>query len=83
MATGRSRPGAREVTCRREGPRVSRLTTLLRSLGPAGAVANVQSVLDERQRQDWVVDGLVRRIETVPAAPAAASLEPAASSSAA
>jgi hypothetical protein len=91
MATGWSRHGARQVTSRREGPRVSRLTTLLRSslrsslrsLGPAGAVANVQSVLDERKRQDWVVDGLVRRIETVPAAPAAASLEPAASSSAA
>ena len=83
MATGRSRHGARQVTSRREGRRVSRLTTLLRSLGPAGAVANVQSVLDERQRQDWVVDGLIRRIEPVPAAPAAASLEPAASRSAA
>jgi hypothetical protein len=45
-------------------------------------VANVQSVLDERKRQDWVVDGLVRRIEPVPAAPAAASIEPAASSAA-
>ena len=78
MATDWSRDGARPVTSRRDGARVSRLTTLLRSLGPAGAVANVQAVLDERKRQDWVVDGLVRRIEPVPAAPAAAPAEPAA-----
>lgn len=78
MATGRSRRRATPVTSRRDAPRVLRLTTLLRSLGPAGAVANVQAVLDERQRQDWVVDGLLRRIEPVPVAPAAAPVEPAA-----
>ena len=52
------------------------LTTLLRSLGPSGAVANVESVLDDRRREEWVVDGLLRRIESVPA-PAALPAEPA------
>ena len=53
-----------------------RLTTLLRSLGPDGAVANVQSVLDDRRREDWVVEGLLRRIDQEPA-PLALPAEPA------
>ena len=53
-----------------------RLTTLLRSildgsLGNAGAVDNVRSVLESRVRDDWVVDGLRSRLEPpVPAASA-------------
>ena len=58
-----------------------RLTTLLRALGNAGAVDNVRSVLESRVREDWVVDGLLSRLE--PAAPAAAPAAPAASSIAA
>jgi hypothetical protein len=38
------------------------ITTLLRSLGNDGALANVEAVLEERQRQDWLVAGLTRRI---------------------
>ena len=56
---------------------MSQLTTLLRSLGPEGAVANVQSVLDDRRREDWVVEGLLRRIGAEPA-PLALPAEPAA-----
>jgi hypothetical protein len=43
------------------------LTRLLRSLGAAGAVANVRKVLDQRQQEDWVVEGLSRRLEPSPA----------------
>jgi hypothetical protein len=46
---------------------VLQLTTLLRSLGPSGAVANAASALDDRRREEWVVEGLLRRIESVPA----------------
>ena len=59
-------------------------TTLLRSLGRSlggslgnrGAVANVRAVLEARQREAWVVDSLLRRLDaettpTLPAAPAA------------
>lgn len=38
------------------------ITTLLRSLGNEGALANVEAVLEERQRQDWLVAGFTRRI---------------------
>jgi hypothetical protein len=48
---------------------VSQLTTLLRSLGNDGAVTNVRSVLESRQREDWVVEVLARRLE--PTAPPA------------
>ena len=59
-----------------------RLTTLLRSflagsVGNAGAVANVRSVLEDRRREDWIVEGLLHRLEPVPTATPAA--EPAAS----
>ena len=54
-----------------------RLTTLLRSLGNDGARANALVVLDARHREDWIVEGLVRRLEAHdPAiAPAAAGSE--------
>jgi len=42
---------------------MSQLTTFLRSLGTAGAVANVRLVLEARQREDWVLEGLSRRLE--------------------
>ena len=54
-----------------------RLTTLLRSflagsMGNAGALANALSVIEDRHREDWVVEGLLRRLEPVPVtAPAA------------
>ena len=40
-----------------------RLTTLLRSLGNDGARANALLVLETRQREDWLVEGLVRRLD--------------------
>jgi hypothetical protein len=60
---------------------VLRLTTLLRSfpagsfpgsflsgsIGNARAVANVRSVLEDRHREDWVVEGLLRRLDAAPA----------------
>ncbi len=54
-------------TCRRDARAVLRLTTLLRSLGTAGAVANARSVLDDRVREDWLVEGLLVRLDPVPA----------------
>jgi hypothetical protein len=49
------------------------ITTLLRSLGNDGALANVEAVLEERQRQDWLVAGLTRRIAANDHARAAAA----------
>jgi len=55
---------------------VNPLTTFVRSLGNEGAVSNAQSVLAAHRHEDWVVQRLVRRLEsTFPDAPAA---EPAA-----
>jgi hypothetical protein len=42
---------------------VFQLTTLLRSLGPRGALANVQAVFEARAREEWLVEGLTRRLE--------------------
>jgi hypothetical protein len=39
------------------------VTTFLRSLGNQGALANVRSVLDERERDDWLIAGLALRVE--------------------
>jgi hypothetical protein len=38
------------------------ITSALRSLGNDGAVANARHWLEERQREDWLVAGLTRRI---------------------
>ncbi len=49
------------------------LLKLLRSLGNEGAVANVGAVLQERERESWIVDSLalqLERRELVAAAPA-------------
>jgi hypothetical protein len=50
---------------------VNPLTTFVRSLGNDGALANAQAVLDARAREDWLVQGLARRLDrTAPAAAA-------------
>jgi hypothetical protein len=51
---------------------VNPLTTFVRSLGNAGALANAQAVLDARDREDWIVQGLTRRLERTAASAAAA-----------
>jgi hypothetical protein len=66
-----SRDRALAVTGGRDSPPVLRLTTLLRRLGPSGAVANVRAVLEERQREDLLVERLACRL--APALPAPAS----------
>ncbi len=42
---------------------VNPLTTFVRSLGNDGARANAQAVLDDRVREDWLVEGLARRLD--------------------
>lgn len=39
------------------------LSTFLRSLGNDGALTNVRTVLDAREREDWLVAGLALRLE--------------------
>lgn len=38
------------------------ITSLLRSLGNAGAIASAQRAIEVRDREDWLVAGLSRRI---------------------
>ena len=68
-------PGA--VTGRRDAHPVLQPTTLLRSLGNRGAVANVRAVLDERRREDWLVAALLRRLDESRSGLAAATVHPA------
>lgn len=42
---------------------VNPLTTFVRSLGNDGALANAHAVLEARAREDWLVQGLSRRLE--------------------
>lgn len=51
------------------------LTTLLRTLGNDGAVANARTVLEHQQRETWLVQGLSRRLEDTkqPVSPAASA----------
>ena len=57
------------------------LTTFVQSLGNDRALANARAVLDARRHEDWLIQGLARRLEsTGPAVPAA---EPAAAATAA
>jgi hypothetical protein len=51
---------------------VNPLTTFVRSLGNDRALANARIVLDARQVEDWLVQGLARRLESTGAEPAAA-----------
>ena len=39
------------------------LTTFVRSLGNEGALANAHAVLETRAREDWLIQGLSRRLE--------------------
>lgn len=39
------------------------MSGLLRALGNDRAVANVQAVLEARQREAWLVAGVARRVE--------------------
>ncbi len=39
------------------------LTTFVRSLGNDGAVANAHAALEAQVREDWLVQGLARRLE--------------------
>lgn len=50
----------------RDGRRVNLLTTFLRSLGNDRAQANAGAFLEERQREDWLVQGLSRRLDRLP-----------------
>lgn len=53
------------------------LTTFVRSLGNDGALANAHAVLEARVQEDWLVQGLSRRLEhaapSTVSAPAAAA----------
>ena len=44
---------------------VNPLTTFVRSLGNDGALANARTVLDARRHEDWLVQGLARRLESI------------------
>jgi hypothetical protein len=47
---------------------MDRLLQLLRSLGPAGATANAHRLLEQRQREDFLVRSLARRVDAAAAA---------------
>ena len=61
---------------KRDGAPVNPLTTFVRSLGNDGALANVRGVLDAHRHEDWMIQGLARRLESIGPEPTAA--EPAA-----
>jgi hypothetical protein len=44
---------------------VNPLTTFARSLGNDRALANARAVLDARRREDWIIQGLARRLEGI------------------
>ena len=60
---------------------VNPLTTFVRSLGNDRALANARTVLEVRRTEDWLVQGLARRLEGTGPEPAVA--EPAAATTAA
>jgi hypothetical protein len=45
------------------------ISTLLRSLGNDGALTNARAVLDEREREDWLIAGLALRLDEWDQAP--------------
>jgi hypothetical protein len=49
------------------------LLKMLKSLGNEGAVANVGAVLDERERERWIVDSLALQLERREPVPSASS----------
>jgi hypothetical protein len=42
---------------------MERLVRMLLSLGSAGAFSNAREMVDQRAREDWLVDGLVARLD--------------------
>ena len=68
---------------RREGRHVNPLTTFVRSLGNDGALRNAQTVLDAHRHEDWLVQGLARRLESIDPTPATADPAVAAATTAA
>jgi hypothetical protein len=53
---------------------VNPLTTFVRSLGNDGALANARAVLEARQREDWLVQGLAHRLDHRPTTHVAAAM---------
>ena len=50
------------------------LTTFVRSLGNDRALANARAMVEKRQREDWIIQGLASRLDRLPVAtPAAAT----------
>ena len=68
---------------RREVDPVNLLTTFVRSLGNDGALRNARSVLDARRHEDWLVQGLARRLESTGPTPSTVDPTTAATTSAA
>lgn len=54
-------------------PSVNLLTTLVRSLGNDRALDNARAMIEARQREDWLVQGLANRLDRLPAAASAAA----------
>lgn len=52
------------------------MTHLLRSLGNDGALDNVRAVLEARQREEWLVAVLTRRLDARDEATAASATDP-------
>ena len=52
------------------------LTTFVRSLGNDGALASAQAGLEAQTREDWLVQGLARRLEQSDASTEAARAVP-------
>ena len=61
---------------------VNPLTTFVRSLGNDRALANARTVLDARQVEDWLVQGLAHRLESMVPEPASADRAAAATTAA-
>jgi hypothetical protein len=55
--------GEAVVTPGRDAHRVRTLRSAIATLGAAGATANARRALEHRQREDWLVAGLVHRVE--------------------
>ena len=57
-------------------PPVNPLTTFVRSLGNDRALANAKVMVEAKEREDWLVEGLASRLDRLPAvaAPAATAI---------
>ena len=54
-------------------PSVNLLTMLVRSLGNDQALDNARTMIEAKQREDWLVQGLANRLDRLPAAASAAA----------